>query len=1488
MNNENADDRFGRLAKSMLEQLCIADNAGRRIEDVQGDISSSEEHDEETEELFRRRVDWCALFGHDFEYTSNEGQVDCGSFLHLACRNGREGLVREITEEIFTRSALDGETRHRVINGQSRRFGRTPLHEAVQYGHNEIVLCLLACKACRLDAVDCNGATPLHLAVIAQAQKATAQAEPSVGDVSIIGVMLSVADSQGKLHASNSANSEGQTPTDLAIDAGHAVLKEFFLTVISIGCSTKYNRQSPRPLSKAVVEFQMSVIKKLLPFIAENSLPAFLVLAETLGLAIDEDDLCLSVEVLTCVGQISGQSGLSDVVLTPGRIYGVLWQALHHNSSQLVELVYLLSKSTRIQKIDMEIRRRAFRSVCTTDTVDVLSTLCSKDDSLVKSLGVHSLARGLQAAMLGNAQSLLTTLCTRSDSLQELSKTKTATFDSVLQYAWKHHIHRLITFLMQSPLSDAVEASLSQQTTDLKLDFLNRELGLCFPDPKLVALCACEEVLKECSAKTCNTIAKLVTFDKGCSRIQKVCEAGLLRRCSQDMKRRVLYKAAEHGAMELSALCIEAGALRGLTPRWTDPSPIDAAKRRGHDRLARRLQRAMDDMNLLSLGDQPVDSLLVRVGGPPGAGKSTLVESLKTTPLRGAFRWESQADEGIRNFLVRTKGIKVHVYKDEDGTPYHILDLGGHDDFAAAHQLFIGQGEVPIINTIVISSLSERIELQKEMMKWCAFYASRYRPPLVATSQKESDLPRNHRQPVVVVATRLREAERENRQNVIDSFGRSKQRYGEFLDFQDGPVFVDARKSWADATKALRKVLVQVKTGLFQRGLRQPALCGDVQKALPEIRKSVKGPLIFRNELSRHVAKALSSWSHAFDHNVLTSQEGVMDAVLRKLSDAAEIVSFQKAELAKYLVIEPQWLLSHIVGILMSPENFPPPHVVYQHGRVKRSLAEAAVSNPHVPGKDTLEMVAQLGLCILEEEDMIVPSKLDTERPDDTWIDRADLDMYFGIKLSCERVPMAPALFPQLQVRLYNKILELCGQMSKLWKDGVHVTLQNSNVEGLLEAQRDQMAINVAVRGSSKFARDAYQLLHLLREQVLFVAEEFSPGSDMSLKILSSKELRTLAEKGSTEAPSIAYEEEAVKEAMEDPSHLIRPRDGSGEPEDPFSLMALPSTHILMMSQEKRSLFCDVIDGGSGGDCRESSREELARRLNLSASLRRIKDSMAYSTEFLLDTWSHQSAHNTVELLIEVVTVMQHEEAVGILKAELDQMTTTTITKRARKTDNAGLPKEERASSSSGTSTLKASTQPIVDTPSGFAAAQAGPAEITTPGTFSASLSTSNVVKHTPKSRIRAHSMSVTLKNYKKREEAPTALPQMSAASSQRDATSPLQETAMLKIADCFSDFFDCQKLAVFLDLAQGSQYANSLRSADPHGLPSKFAFSILLRWKQEKRSAATGTNLYSVLRDDLQMPGVAEKCERDLLLDSNRCRRETSVRSASDTLLYV
>ena len=609
----------------------------------------------------------------------------------------------------------------------------------------------------------------------------------------------------------------------------------------------------------------------------------------------------------------------------------------------------------------------------------------------------------------------------------------------------------------------------------------------------------------------------------------------------------------------------------------------------------------------------------------------------------------------------------------------------------------------------------------------------------------------------------------------------------------------------------------------------------------------------------------------------------------------------------------------------MSPEHFPAPHVVYQHGRTKRALAEAAVDNPHVPGKDTLEMVAQLGLCILEEEDMIAPSKLDTERDATTWVARANLDIYFGIRFSCELDPMSPALFPQLQVHLYNKFLDLCGQVSKLWKDGIRVTLLRSRAEGLLEAQRDQMAINIAVRGSSSSPRDAYHLLQLLREQVLYMAEEFSPGSDMSVKILSSNELRALADKGSIEAPLVAYKEKDVRDVMESAPHLIRSEDGTGDPEDPFSLMVLPSTHLLLMASTTRTRFCNIVNASSCSDGGSGCWPALAKRLNLQDISQQITRATQNPTGELLDAWSRRSARNTVERLLDVVKTLQHQEAVAILENELHEMTNETIAgcTASRESEAQGPcsvgtfrgtrqpPIEPHPDSSPRSSTKGAHSDSQCTASPGTLPPKTGndvdsnglPTH-TAAATFPAERSpvVSSATEKSP-SKLSLHSIPVT---------SPVAMPphtQLAPASAgssacataeldsgtnvyyspantaagtilerHKTAHSPgkgaslqparktsLTEPTMMKIASHFIDFFDCEKLAVFLELDQESGFVSSLQSANPHALPGKIAFTVMRQWVREKGSAATGPRLHSVLRDDLKMAFVAEEFEDNL-----------------------
>ena len=1513
MDDLDMKEKFDRLAKCEFQNLCRFH--GESIYAVYRDLALNPEYSEAEKRVYRESLDWAVLFCEDFEYASDGGEIEHGNFLHLACRWKRHHLVEQIIQKL--REDTGRETIQQVVNKESRRFRRTPLHEMVRWSPGSIpnmshVEPLL--EECSIEGRDCNGMTPVHFAVQRH------QGGGVCHDFRLLRSLLIVAAKRGHWQVVDASDSQGRTPADLAIGAGTTAMLDFCAAVLMTSSLITEDNTETFGLSM-VTKIKMSITSKILTPLLSMEKPAIAyssyryVLTQAFQLAVTSSDLQLALRTLTHMRQFL-RDGFTDVVLTsPEVVNAALELAVDGKCPSLVEMVYEQSKLTVHRKVKLKTRRKTFRFVCDVDEVNLLAVLLHSDGALVPLLDTASLATGLQKTIASNTLDFLTLLCTKVDRTA-LYSVDPAILDDVLHCACKH---RLTTILKETRIVELVGASISQRTIEVQLELLCNELKATSRDVSLVAICASKEVVRECTGETCDAIAKTFSIDGLFVSLEEVCGAGLLRKASMEVKQKVLLKAAEHGGLSLASSCIESGALHGLK-QWMSPSPVAIAMEKGHNRLARMLQRALDSQNLLALGEECVDSILLRVGGPPGAGKSTLVGSLKASRLSAIVRRENQADEGVRNYLARTKGIKVHAYKDKRGTQYHVLDLGGHDDFAAAHQLFIGQGEVPIINAIVISSLSEREEMLKETMKWCAFYASRYRPR--SAMGQTSDPTSNHRQqPVVVIATRLGEANVDQKRIVFETFGLAKQRYGGFLGFQDGPSFLDARKSWAEETQALRRTLASLKKNLLQRSLSQPALCRTVQRALPEIRKVAQGPIILRDKLYTYLAHALTSASHDFGESVLASHDAIFEAVLRKMSDAAEIISFQKPSLKKYLVIEPQWLLSHIVGILMSPEHFPPPHVVYQHGRTKRKLAEAAVDSRHVPGKDTLEMVAQLGLCILEEEDMIAPSKLDTKRDATTWIARADLDMYFGIRFSCEHVAMSPALFPQLQVHLYNKFLDLCGQVSKLWKDGIRVTLLRSSAEGLLEAQRDQMAINIAVRGSSSSPRDAYQLLQLLREQVLYMAEEFSPGSDMSMKILSSKELSALADKGSIAKPLIAYKEEDVRDAMESAPRPIRSNDGTGEPEDPFSLMVLPPTHLLLMASTTRTRFCNVVNTGNDSDGDSCCWPALAKRLNLPDISQQITRATPDPTGELLNAWSHQSARNTVERLLDVVKTLQHQEAVTILKDELHRMTNETITaypasreSEVQGPDSVRAFHETQRSPSEHTpytvpfsfaegarsGSPSATSQGIPPTKPGIDAGDNGLPTYTATAILSAerSMVVSPNTKKQPPSKLFPKSIppsAVAMPEYALlTTTSPTAcataepdaaanphytLANLAAAKSLEHGTAhvpqrstglqsgktPVAEATMMKIASSFFNFFDCEKLAVFLELDQESGFVSSLQSANPHALPGKIAFAVMRQWVREKGSAATGPRLHSVLRDDLKMASVAGDFARDL-----------------------
>ena len=149
-------------------------------------------------------------------------------------------------------------------------------------------------------------------------------------------------------------------------------------------------------------------------------------------------------------------------------------------------------------------------------------------------------------------------------------------------------------------------------------------------------------------------------------------------------------------------------------------------------------------------------------------------------------------------------------------------------------------------------------------------------------------------------------------------------------------------------------------------------------------------------------------------------------------ADKRDKASAMATSLPGLLVIRPSWLLSDVVGIMLSPEHFSPPHILYnKDGSAKRRIAEQVLETnfgKFVSGNEALQMVAQLGLCIVDEPesqtnagsaadddaDIVVPSKIETDREilHRTVLCDSKTATWFGIRLLCSKVPLSVCLFP--------------------------------------------------------------------------------------------------------------------------------------------------------------------------------------------------------------------------------------------------------------------------------------------------------------------------------------------------------------------------------------------------------------------------------------------------------------------------------------------
>ena len=430
----------------------------------------------------------------------------------------------------------------------------------------------------------------------------------------------------------------------------------------------------------------------------------------------------------------------------------------------------------------------------------------------------------------------------------------------------------------------------------------------------------------------------------------------------------------------------------------------------------------------------------------------------------------------------RTKGINCTSFRDDHSAEFAIFDLGGHGEFLAAHQAFIGDGSVPVIDCVVISALDECLE--ENALRWCSLFASRNQP--AATPW-----------PLLLIATRAEKASDEHQRTVFDAFQKIKQTFRNDFQFPlDGPILVDARKSWSGLTTILRRTLGKLHGELVNHvdSPRQPAICQRIKELLPTLRKETSAPVITKQKFTDFMRPRIGIKGEEQLELSAQALASLLDKALRFLTGYATVLSFSQTRAQGFVVIDPQWLRSDIVGRLMAERPLPGPYIHYENGYADKQEVVSALDTKHLPGETAFEMVAGLGFCLEQERlnKVLNPSKLCGARSLQHWCADPGMVVNGGRRLKCKGTKaIAHAFFPYLQVHFYHQYLAEYHEKLPMWNGGVRLVAgMRTPAEALIEAHPANMSIDIIVRGRCGTERVCADLLQELTEETLWKANE--------------------------------------------------------------------------------------------------------------------------------------------------------------------------------------------------------------------------------------------------------------------------------------------------------------------------------------------------------------------------------------------------------------
>ncbi|KAL9964407.1 hypothetical protein ACROYT_G028047 [Oculina patagonica] len=639
-----------------------------------------------------------------------------------------------------------------------------------------------------------------------------------------------------------------------------------------------------------------------------------------------------------------------------------------------------------------------------------------------------------------------------------------------------------------------------------------------------------------------------------------------------------LIHAARDGHMDTCIVLLDFGADVNAVSKLGNKvfDAEDWARANKHKSIIKLLQSYKVRCSLLKDGSDPPSYVTLNVCGAVNAGKTTLVEKLQMRPIQLRLRHDNQPDTS-QDMASRTAGIEVGIINVPGVGEFRKMDMAGHTWAFTSNEYFIGKRTS--ISLVLFDLSKTDSEVEDDLFHHLG--------SLKARETKCGVL--RYRPEVVLIASHADKMATDPQVRANAYFRIAMNGFQAYLNFYPRVMVLDCTNPNNREFNALRECLKELRAKIIKTSERVPRLCAQL---LPYIRTWAKERPSFPVASWQEFVKIVKEINKSAD------EEGVRN-VAYYLNESAEIVNDNSPELRDKVILDVNWLTSHIFGIALAPANFPRSlRIDRVSGMVEKRELQATF--PECPLEQLIELFVRFEVCLPWDEQHLIcenylfPSHLEQNRSnlDDVW-PQFDTDgdgiCVVGRIVECKNeVDTLPcSFFPKFQIRLLSRF----GHRSPVWHGGIKIA--DDAVEILATLSSSLKAVNFCVwapKGCEERCYSSMKFIESLRDGLL---DEVAGGVEFEHKALSIKMLHHKK-----------FEGYPVKE-VDDKLHEDGPNarvvlESCGINERAVDVMycgirryIFPPDHISHLAIRDRKELAQLLDTGSDSNHLKSLSEQL-------------------------------------------------------------------------------------------------------------------------------------------------------------------------------------------------------------------------------------------------------------------------------------------------------